>query len=161
MNLITPDFGLIFWQTVTFIVVLLILKQFAWERILNTIRDREKTISEALKSAEKARLAIEQLKSNNEILIKEASIERDKILKDAMLTKKSIIDSAKIEVEKFKSKTILNSKIAINREKEAAILYLKNYSADLSLRIAEKLLRRELKSDNVQKDLISNLLKNL
>jgi F-type H+-transporting ATPase subunit b len=161
MNLITPDFGLIFWQTVTFIIVLLILKQFAWEKILNTIRDREKTISEALKSAEKARLAIEQLKSNNEILIKEASIERDKILKDAMLTKKSIIDSAKIEVEKFKSKTILNSKIAINREKEAAILYLKNYSADLSLRIAEKLLKRELKSDNVQKDLISNLLKNL
>jgi len=161
MNLITPDFGLIFWQTITFIVVLLILKKFAWEKILNTIKDRERTISEALKSAEKAKLAIEQLKSNNKILIKEASIERDKILKDAMLTKKSIINSAKIEVEKFKSKTILDSKIAINREKEAAILYLKNYSADLSLRIAEKLLKRELKSDNVQKDLINNLLKNL
>lgn len=161
MNLITPDFGLIFWQTVTFIIVLFILKKFAWEKILSTIKDREKTISEALNSAEKARLAIEQLKSNNEILIKEASIERDKILKDAMSTKKSIIESAKVEVEKFKSKTILDSKIAINREKEAAILYLRDYAADLSLRIAEKLLKRELKSDSVQKDLINNLLKNL
>lgn len=161
MNLITPDFGLIFWQTVTFVIVLFTLKKFAWETILSTIKNREKTISEALNSAEKARLAIEQLKSNNEILIQEASIERDKILKDAMSTKKSIIESAKVEVEKFKSKTILDSKIAINREKEAAILYLRDYAADLSLRIAEKLLKRELKSDSVQKDLINNLLKNL
>lgn len=160
MNLITPDFGLLFWQTITFLAVLFILKKFAWKKILNTIKNREQIISDALESAKKAKLAIEQLKSNNKILIKEAIIERDKILKDTILTKKLIIQDAKIEAEKIKNKNILNTKVIIAREKEIAIKDLKNYVVKFSLNITEKLLRKELKLDKSQKDLINNLLKN-
>jgi F-type H+-transporting ATPase subunit b len=160
MNLVTPDFGLIFWQTLTFVVVLLILKKFAWQKILDTIKSREESIKEALESAKKARLAIDQLKSNNEILIKEANLERDRILKDAMSIKKSIIDNARIEAEKVKDKTISDSKMIINREKDSAISFLKNYTVNFSLQIAEKLLKRELKSDKSQKDLINSLINN-
>lgn len=160
MNLITPDFGLIFWQTVTFLVVLFILKKFAWTKILDTIRDREDAIRKALESAKKARLAMDQLKSNNEILIKEANLERDRILKDAMSIKKSIIEDAKVEANKVKDKVILDSKTIINREKESAISFLKNYTVDFSLKIAEKLLKKELKSDKSQKDLINSLINN-
>ena len=87
MNLITPDFGLIFWQTVTLISVLLVLKRFAWNTILSSIKEREKNIEESLKSAEKAREEMEKLQLNNEALLKEASLERDKMIKDAISTK--------------------------------------------------------------------------
>ena len=160
MNLVTPDFGLIFWQTLTFVVVLFVLKKFAWQKILDTIKSREESIKEALESAKKARLAIDQLKSNNEILIKEANLERDRILKDAMSIKKSIIDNARIEAEKVKDKTISDSKMIINREKDSAVSFLKNYTVNFSLQIAEKLLKRELKSDKSQKDLINSLINN-
>jgi len=158
MNLITPDFGLIFWQTITFLTVLIILKKFAWQKILTTIKDREKSINEALKAAEKAKLSIEQLKLNNEILIKEANLERDKILKDAISVKKSMIENAEKEAKNVKSKIMLDSKISINREKKLAIIALKNYSAELSLKIAKKLLRRELSNEKSQKDLINSIL---
>jgi F-type H+-transporting ATPase subunit b len=158
MSLITPDFGLIFWQTITFLIVLFILKKFAWKKILNTIKERENTIKDALESAKKARLAVDQLKSNNEILIKEANLERDKILKDAISTKNLIIEDAKVEADKLKNKTILDAKVIINREKESAVSFLKNYTVSFSLKIAKKLLQKELKSDKSQKDLINSLL---
>jgi len=160
MNLITPDFGLIFWQTVTFLVVLFILKKFAWTKILDTIKNREDAIKKALESAKKARLAMDQLKSNNEALIKEANLERDKILKDAMSIKRSIIQDAENEAKKVKNQAILDSKIIIDREKKLAISFLKDYTANFSLQIAEKLLRKELKSDKSQKDLINSLISN-
>lgn len=160
MSLITPDFGLIFWQTLTFLMVLFILKKFAWKKILDAIKNRENTIREALESARKARLAVDQLKSNNEILIREANLERDKILKDAMSTKNSIIEDARIEADKLKNKTILDGKVIIDRERESAISFLKDYTVNFSLKIAEKLLQKELKSDKSQKDLINSLLNN-
>jgi F0F1-type ATP synthase membrane subunit b/b' len=76
------------------------------------------------------------------------------------LTKKLIIQDAKIEAEKIKNKNILNTKVIIAREKEIAIKDLKNYVVKFSLNITEKLLRKELKLDKSQKDLINNLLKN-
>jgi F-type H+-transporting ATPase subunit b len=118
----------------------------------------QQAINEALKAAEKAKLSIEQLKLNNEILIKEANLERDKILKDAISVKKSMIENAEKEAKNVKSKIMLDSKISINREKKLAIIALKNYSAELSLKIAKKLLRRELSNEKSQKDLINSIL---
>lgn len=161
MNLVTPDFGLIFWQTVTLLTVLGVLKKFAWDTILSSIKDRERTIEESLKSAEKAREEMNKLQLKNEALLVEANIERDKILKDASSVKKTIIEEAKLEANKISDKIISEAKLSINREKEMAIVQLKNESAEISINIAEKLLRKELKSDNDQKVLIGKLLENL
>lgn len=159
MNLITPDFGLIFWQTITLISVLWILKKFAWDTILSSIKDREKTIEDSLRLVEKAKGEMKKLQLNNETLLKEASMERDRIFKDAISAKKLIIDEAKSEAEKVNNKMISEAKLLINREKEMAIIKLKDQSAKISISIAEKLLKKELKLDSDQKNLINKLVK--
>lgn len=158
MNLITPDFGLIFWQTITLISVLWILKKFAWDTILSSIKDRERNIEESLRSAEEAKKEMEKLQLNNEALLKEASLERDKMLKDALSTKKLIVSEAKVEAKKVSDKMILDAKLSIGREKEKAMLQLRDESVKISINIAEKLLKKELKSDNSQKNLINKLI---
>jgi F-type H+-transporting ATPase subunit b len=100
MNLITPDFGLIFWQVVTLLSTLWILRKYAWNTILSSIRDREKSIENSLKAAEKAKEELGKLKLDNEVLLKEANIERDKMLKDAASVTKSMHEEAKEEAQK-------------------------------------------------------------
>jgi F-type H+-transporting ATPase subunit b len=160
MNLITPDFGLIFWQVVTLLSTLWILRKYAWNTILSSIRDREKSIENSLKAAEKAKEELEKLKLDNEVLLKEANIERDKMLKDAASVTKSMHEEAKEEAQKIGNKIISDAKLSIAREKELAIVELKDYSAKISINIAERLLKKELKSDSDQKILINKLVEN-
>ena len=160
MNLITPDFGLIFWQVVTLLSTLWVLRKYAWNTILSSVRDREKSIENSLKAAEKAKEELEKLKLDNEVLLKEANIERDKMLKDAASATKSMHEEAKGEAQKISNKIISDAKLSIAREKELAIIELKDYSAKISINIAERLLKKELKSDSDQKILINKLVEN-
>ncbi len=97
MELITPDIGLIFWMTLSFAIVLAILKKFAWKPILQGLKDREDSIKESLSSAEKARDEMAKLQSDNEKLLDEARLERDEILKQALATANTIKEEAKNE----------------------------------------------------------------
>lgn len=160
MNLITPDFGLIFWQVVTLLSTLWILRKYAWNTILSSVRDREKSIENSLKAAEKAKEELGKLKLDNEVLLKEANIERDKMFKDAASATKSMHEEAKGEAQKISNKIISDAKLSIAREKELAIVELKDYSAKISINIAERLLKKELKSDSDQKILINKLVEN-
>ena len=136
MNLITPDFGLIFWQVVTLLSTLWILRKYAWNTILSSVRDREKSIENSLKAAEKANEELGKLKLDNEVLLKEANIERDKMLKDAASATKSMHEEAKEEAQRISNKIISDAKLSIAREKELAIVELKDYSAKISINIA-------------------------
>jgi len=160
MNLITPDFGLIFWQVVTLLSTLWVLRKYAWNTILSSVRDREKSIENSLKAAEKANEELGKLKLDNEVLLKEANIERDKMLKDAASATKSMHEEAKEEAQRISNKIISDAKLSIAREKELAIVELKDYSAKISINIAERLLKKELKSDSDQKILINKLVEN-
>lgn len=91
MDLITPEVGLIFWQTIVFLVLMLILAKFAWKPILGAVRTREESINEALASAEDARKEMQNLKADNEKLLQEARAERDEILKEARQLKEKMI----------------------------------------------------------------------
>lgn len=160
MNLVTPDFGLLFWQILTFLCVLIVLSKFAWKPIISGLKEREESIEQALSEAKKAKEEMTSLKADNEKLLSEARKERDKMLAEAQHTASAIIQEAKERSGKEAAALIQIAREEIETSKEAALAELKNYLADTSLHIAEKVIRKNLSSDAAQKDLIQDLIAN-
>ncbi len=161
MDLITPGFGLIFWQTVVFLGLVLVLSKYAWKPMLNAVKERETSIKESLTSAEKAREEMSKLKSDNEKLLAEARLERDKIIKEALATANSIKDEAKTEASKISGKMIEDAKTVITSEKQAAVAEMKQQIAAFSLEIAEKLLRKNLADKQDQRQLVDQFINDI
>ncbi len=159
MGLLIPDTGLLIWMMITFLIVLFLLKKFAWKPILKMIKDREDSIDSALKSAEKAKDEMRNLQADNEKILAQARNERDMMLKEARDMKENIVGEAKGKAKEEADKILASAREAIQNEKMAAITELKNQVALLSVEIAEKILRRELSDENKQKELIGDLLK--
>lgn len=159
MNIVTPDFGLIFWHTITFLIVLFVLGKFAWSPILSSLKEREDSIDEALNAAKKAKLEMQKLHADNEKLLQEARLERDRILRDAQSAANSIMNEAKDKASAEGARMIENARLAINTEKQAALAEVKNLAANLSIDIAEKILKRELSDEKAQKELVNEFIK--
>jgi len=159
MDLITPALGLVVWTSLAFLFLLLILSKFAWKPIMEGLKERETTIADALSAAEKAKSEIQQLQADNEKLLNEARAERDRILREASSAASEIIAQAKGKAEAEGAKAIEATKLAIANEKQAAIAEIKNAAAILSVEIAEKLIRRELKDEQAQKELVQEYIK--
>ncbi|HKL37147.1 MAG TPA: F0F1 ATP synthase subunit B, partial [Salegentibacter sp.] len=136
MDLITPEVGLIFWQTIVFLVLMLILAKFAWKPILGAVRTREESINEALASAEDARKEMQNLKADNEKLLQEARAERDEILKEARQLKEKMISEAEGDAQTKADNIVAKAKESIEMEKRAAMADIKNQVATLSIEIA-------------------------
>ena len=160
-SLIEPSIGLIFWTSITFILLLVILGKFAWKPILNAIKTREKSIEDALASAENALKDMRELKANNEKSLNEARTAREALMKEAREIKESIIAEAKVKAQADAERILSSAREQINAEKNAAVAELKNQVASLSIEIAEKILRSELSSDEKQKALVNNLMKDV
>jgi F-type H+-transporting ATPase subunit b len=161
MELITPDIGLIFWMTLSFAIVLTILKKFAWKPILQGLKDREDSIKESLSLAEKAREEMANLKSDNEKLLDEARLERDQIIKEALGTANTIKEEAKNDTSKISGKMLEDARTLINSEKQAALAEIKEQVASLSVEIAERLMRRNLADDKSQRELVDQFIKEI
>ncbi|WP_417884646.1 F0F1 ATP synthase subunit B [Zunongwangia sp.] len=158
MELITPEIGLIFWQTIVFLVLMVILGKFAWRPILNAIKTRETTINDALSSAEEARKEMQNLKADNEQLLKEARAEREVILKEARAMKDKMISEAEGQAQLKADKIVAQAQQSIELEKKAAMAEIKSEVATLSLEIAEKVVRKELSSKEQQHQMINDML---
>lgn len=158
MDLVTPDIGLIFWQSVVFLIVFGILAVFVWKPISEALKDRELTIEDSLKAAENAKEEMEQIKMDNEYLIQEAKAERDKMLKAATETANQIKEDAKAETATISEKMISDARSAIDSEKKAALKEVRDLVSTLSVEIAEKILREKLGDDKAQKSLVSKFL---
>lgn len=158
MDLITPQFGLVFWTAITFLVLLFILRKFAWKPILGAVEERENGIKDALASAESARKEMENLTADNERILKEARVERETMLKEAREIKNKMIDDAKGQAQEQANKIIEQAQSAIESEKKAAMAELKNHVAGLSLEIAEKVVRTELSNKDKQLQLVETML---
>ena len=152
------SFGLFFWQTLLFLLLLFLLKKYAWKPILDALNSREEGIQNALDEADKARQEMGDLKSSNEKIIKEARAERDSMLKDARAIKEKMITEAKDEAKPQSNTIIEQAKQTIENEKLAAITELKNQVDELSIGIAEKILKDELSSKDKQVKLIEKML---
>ena len=159
MELVTPAIGLIFWTTVVFTLLVLLLKKFAWKPILSAVDERNQSIKNSLAQAEKARNEMSELTANNEKIIAQAKVDRDVILKEARDMKNEIISEAKDKASKEAEKLVSTAKEQILNEKMKALTELKNHVADLSIEMAEKILSSELSDVAKQKELVKKALK--
>jgi|TARA_B100000768_G_scaffold176064_1_gene188303 F-type H+-transporting ATPase subunit b len=153
--------GLFFWQTVIFVLLIFLLKKFAWKPILDAVNEREEGIQNALKSAEKAREEMASLQSDNEETLKKARLERDGLLKEAREIKQKLIEEAKNDANNEAKKIIIQAQETIESEKNAAIVDLKNQVANLSVDIAEKVLKEKFSEDKAQMNLVKELVKDV
>lgn len=153
--------GLFFWQTVIFILLIFLLKKYAWKPILDAVNEREEGIKNALLSAEKAKEEMASLQSDNEETLKKARAERDLLLKEAREMKQQLIDEAKNEAQTEAKKIITQAQTTIQNEKKAAISDLKNQVAILSIDIAEKVLKEKMSDDKTQMNLVKDLVKDV
>jgi len=151
--------GLFFWQLILFVGLVLLLKKFAWGPILNSVNEREEGIKDALDEAENARKEMQNLNADNARILKEARTERDVLLKEAREMKDSIISEAKEEAQVQANKVVEQAQAIIQSEKQAAIADLKNQVAELSIGIAEKVVRGELSDKKKQIKLVEDMLK--
>ena len=159
MELVTPEIGLIFWTTIVFLLLLIVLKKYAWKPILAAVDERNKSIEDALKAADKAKKEMLALNTDNERILIQAKKERDALLKEGREIKDNIIAEAKDKAKLEADKILITAKEQINNEKMKAITELKNQVAEMSIDIAEKILKSELSDKNKQKELIAEALK--
>lgn len=158
MELLTPGLGLIFWQALIFLLLVLLLGKFAWRPILDSLRIREESIEEALRSADEAREEMAKLQSDNEKLLAEAREERDILLKEANKVAAQLKDEAREDAKKITAKMMEDARAGIVSEKEAAMKEVRDQVAELSVEIAEKLIRKSLGDANSQKALVNEFL---
>jgi F-type H+-transporting ATPase subunit b len=161
MDLVTPGIGLIFWSTLIFLLLLIVLKKYAWKPVLNAVKGREERIKSALESAEEAREEMAKLKADNEVILKEAKEERNNLIQEARSIKIKMIDDAKVLANEEANKIIETARVKINSEKEAAIMDLRRQVAEFSVEIAEKILKKKLEDTKEQRSLIERSLDDL
>jgi len=160
MDLVTPDVGLLFWTFISFTILYFLLKRFAWKPILGSVNDREMSIREALLAAENAKKEMQNLKSDNEKILKEAKAERENMLKDAREIKNKLISDAEIQAKLQASRLIESAQKAIQNEKNSAMNELKQTVVELSVEIAEKVISIELEDKSKQLKVVENMLNN-
>jgi len=150
--------GLFIIQSVVFIILLLVLRKFAWKPIMDAVNEREVTIVDSLNQAKLARQEVQNLKAENENIIREAKIERDNILKEAREIKDRIVGDAKNVAQTEADKIIEQARQSIQAEKTAAMADIKNQIGALSVTIAESILKQKLDNDGAQNALVENIL---
>jgi len=161
MDLVLPDFGLLFWTGLVFCSLLFLLAKFAWKPILGAVNAREQKIADSLELAEKTKQEMQTLKAENDALLKQARIERDKMLNEARIQADKFVEEAKAKAKEEAQKIVNSAKESIENEKAAAMSELKTHVGAISLEIAEKLLQSELSSDGKQKALIEKFVDNI
>ncbi len=150
--------GLFFWQTLLFIALVFLLWKYAWKPILNAVNDREEGIKNALAAAEDAKKEMQNVTADSEKLLQEARAEREVMLKEAREIKEKIVADARDLAEVEGEKMIKQAQATIESEKKAAVADIKNQVADLSLQIAEKIIKEQLSEDKKQIKLVDDML---
>jgi F-type H+-transporting ATPase subunit b len=157
MDLLLPHLGLIVWTVLAFLIVLFILKKYAWKTILNGLNERETNIANSIASAEKVKSEMAQLKSENEALLQSAREERSAMLKDAKDLKDKMINDAKEEAKSQAAKIIADANASIQHQKMAALTEIKNQVGKMVVEVSEKIIRKELSDKANQESYISKL----
>lgn len=161
MDLVMPGIGLIFWMTLVFSILLILLKKFAWKPIMDSLKEREEDISSSLELAKQTKADMKKLQADNENLLAEARKEREVILNEAKAAKDQIIGEAKDKAQSEADRIVEAAKLNIENEKRIALAEIKTQVAELSVEIAEKVLRAELSNKAEQNKLVEKQLENL
>lgn len=158
MGILTPDPGLVFWTTLSFVILLLILRKVAWKPILRALKVREEYIEFSLRDAAQAKMEIARIGERQKEIVEEGRRQRDDIIREARDLKDGIIREAKEAAQKEAARIIQQTHEQMEREKKEAILGIQQQISELSLEIASKILREELSSDIRQKSVIKQHL---
>jgi F-type H+-transporting ATPase subunit b len=161
MDLMIPDSGLLFWMTIIFALVFFILAKFGFPIITGMVEKRTKRINDSLEAARIAEEALANLKQEQERLVAETRAEQAKLMQEAAAERDRMIVQAQEQARAEAQKIMDDARIRINEEKEAAMKEVRNEVAKVSLAIAEKVVRKELSSDQSQKELIDSLVDKL
>lgn len=151
MELLLPGIGLIFWTFLAFLIVLFILRKFAWKPILASLKERETSIASAISSAEDVKAEMARMKSENEVLLAQAREERANMIKEAKETSSKMISEAKERARAEYDRILADAQLAIQQQKNAALTDVKNQVGKLVIEVSEKVLRREL-ADRAQQE---------
>jgi F-type H+-transporting ATPase subunit b len=158
MSLLLPDTGLLFWMTLVFIIVLFILWKWGFPSIIKMVEDRKAFIDESLKKAHEANERLENIKQESETLLQEAREKQAQILKEAAETREVIVSKAQDKAKAEGARLLNEAKAEIDSQKQQAISEIRAQVAELSVQIAEKVLRSRLSDDKEQNALIDRLL---
>ena len=156
--ILTPDLGLLFWMLLSFLVVFVILAKFGFPAIVNMVDERNKYIDDSLRKAHEAQERLANIEKEGESILQEAREKQAQILKEAAETRDAIVEQAQAKARSEGARLLDEAKMAIEQEKKAAIADIRQQVATLSVDIAEKVLRKNLKDDKSQMDLIDRML---
>ena len=155
--LVLPDIGLVFWNTIAFLVLLIVLGKFAWKPMLKAINERESGIEEALLKADKMKAEITAMQNENEALLAKAREERATIIKEAKEASEKMVNEAKDKAKSEYERIISDAQAAITQQKNAAMVDVKNQVGALVINVAEKVLRKELSNKADQESYIKQI----
>lgn len=158
MDLLMPSTGLLFWMTIVFLCVLAILWKWGFPAITKMVRDRQDYINGSLKKAHEANEKLANIQKEGELLLQQAREKQSEILKEASATRDAIVEKAQEKARDEGARIVSDARTEIENEKQAAISEIRNQVAELSVQIAEKILREKLKGDKEQNELIDRLL---
>ena len=157
-SILTPDFGLFFWMLVAFLVVFLLLAKFGFPVITGMVEERKNFIDESLRKAHEAQERLANIEKEGESILQEAREKQAQILKEAAETRDAIVEKAQDKARAEGVRLLEDARVAIEQEKKAAIADIRAQVATLSVEIAEKVLKQNLKDDKSQMDLIDRML---
>jgi F-type H+-transporting ATPase subunit b len=155
---IRPEFGLLLWSTIIFVLFYLVMAKFAFKPIVNALKKREHDIQDALDESKKAREEVANMKSENAALLAQAREERSKMIQEAKDTKNQMISEAKNKAKEEANKIVTNAKIEIDNQKKAALLEVKNQVGIIAIEIAEKLIKKEMSNNADHKSFVDQLV---
>ena len=158
MSLVTPDIGLLFWMCLSFGIVVFLLSKYAWKPILGAVKTREQSIADALNEAKKMRDDMAKMSASNEEVMRQARAEREVLLKDARDIRDKEISEAKVKAKAEADAMLGRAREDIRNENNAAIVELRNQVADLSLQVAERILKEKLGDAAAQKALVDKVM---
>ncbi len=156
--ILTPDLGLLFWMLLAFAVIFFVLAKYDFPAITNMVEERKQYIDESLKKAHEASERLENIKQEGEAILQEAREKQALILKEAAETREAIVEKAQEKAREESARLLEDAKMQISAEKQNAIRDIRSQVAELSVQIAEKILRDKLSSDAAQMDMIDRLL---
>lgn len=157
-SILTPDIGLLFWMFLAFVVVFIVLARFGFPVIINMVEDRKRYIDESLRKAHEASERLENIRKEGETILQEAREKQSLIMKETTETRDAILEKAQEQAREESTRLLTDAKKQIEVEKQNAIRDIRVQVAELSVQIAEKVLREKLSSDEQQMRMINRLL---
>ena len=137
MDLLIPSTGLLFWMTITFLVVFFLLWKFGFPVITGMVKERQAFIDESLKKAHEANERLANIQKEGESILQEAREKQAQMLKEAAATRDAIVEQAQTKARSEGARLLEEAKATIEQEKKAAIADIRQQVATLSVQIAE------------------------